>query len=81
MSCSTKGHTPALAVHTPSSRELNWPWPDWFRDLAPAIALMWQKRRERQRLLDLDEHLLSDIGLTREQAGKEAARWLWDWTV
>ena len=38
---------------------------------------MWRKNRERQRLLDLDEHLLRDIGLTREQAEKEAARWLW----
>jgi uncharacterized protein YjiS (DUF1127 family) len=42
---------------------------------------MWRENRERQRLLDLDEHLLRDIGLTREQAEKEAARWLWDWTI
>ena len=81
MSCSTKGHTPPLALHTPVSRENDWPWPDWFRDLAPGIARIWRKNRERQRLLDLDEHRLRDIGLTREQAEKAAARWLWDWTV
>jgi len=81
MSCSTKGHTPDLALRTPVSRESHWPWPDWFRDLAPGIARLWRMNRERQRLLDLDEHLLRDIGLTREQAEKEAARWLWDWTI
>ena len=78
MSCSTKGRSPALAFHTPTPRHTDWPWPDWFRDLAPAIARMWQKRRERQRLGELDEHLLSDIGVTREQAGKEAAKWMWE---
>lgn len=81
MSCSTKGHSPALAFHAPAPRENDWPWPDWFRDLAPTIARMWRTRRERQRLLDLDEHMLKDIGITREQAEKEAARWMWDWTV
>jgi uncharacterized protein YjiS (DUF1127 family) len=39
---------------------------------------MWQKRRERQRLTDLDEHLLRAIGITREQAEKEAAKWMWE---
>jgi uncharacterized protein YjiS (DUF1127 family) len=37
-----------------------------------------QKRRERQRLLELDQHLLSDIGVTREQAEKEATKWTWE---
>ncbi len=80
MSCN-KGQTPALAIHTRTTREIDWPWPDWFRDLAPAIARMWRNHRERQRLLDLDEHLLKDIGITRDQAEKEAAKWMWDWTV
>ena len=78
MPCSTKGHSPALAFHTSASRDFDWPWPDWFADLAPAIARMWQKRRERQRLLELDEHLLSDIGVTRDQAQKEAVKWMWE---
>ena len=78
MSCSNKGHTPALAFHTPAPREIDWPWPDWFRELAPAFARMWWKHRERQRLLELDQHLLSDIGITRDQAEKEAAKWMWE---
>jgi uncharacterized protein YjiS (DUF1127 family) len=38
---------------------------------------MWEKRRERSRLLDLDEHLLNDIGITRYEAEAEAAKWPW----
>jgi uncharacterized protein YjiS (DUF1127 family) len=78
MSCSTKGRSSPLALPTPTSRDTDWPWPDWFRDLAPTIARMWQKRRERQRLLTLDQRLLSDIGITRDAAEKEAAKWMWE---
>ena len=78
MSCTDKGHSPAVAFHTSVSREFDWPWPDWFAGLAPAIARMWQKRRERQRLLTLDPHLLRDIGITRDAAEKEAAKWMWE---
>ena len=35
-------------------------------------------RRQRRWLLDLDEHLLNDIGLTDQQARGEAERPLWD---
>jgi len=33
--------------------------------------------RQRRALLDLDQHLLDDIGLTREQACLEAAKGFW----
>ena len=33
---------------------------------------------ERQALSRLDQHLLDDIGITREQARKEARRPVWD---
>lgn len=35
-------------------------------------------RRQRQRLARLDDHMLRDIGLTREQAQAEAAEPVWD---
>jgi uncharacterized protein YjiS (DUF1127 family) len=38
----------------------------------------WQERwRQRQCLRDLDDHLLEDIGLTREQALDEARKSFW----
>jgi uncharacterized protein YjiS (DUF1127 family) len=39
---------------------------------------MWEKRLQRQQLLDLDDRLLRDIGITREQAEKEAAKRPWE---
>ena len=78
MSCKSNIAYPAalVSVSRPSSSE--WPWPDWFRELAPAIARMWEKRLQRQQLLDLDDRLLRDIGITREQAEKEAAKRPWE---
>lgn len=35
-------------------------------------------RRQRGRLAALDDHLLADIGVTRDQALQEAARPAWD---
>ena len=57
--------------------DTDWPWPDWFRHLAPTVARLWEKRRGRQQLMDLDERLLKDIGITREQAELEVAKWPW----
>ena len=34
--------------------------------------------RERRRLMGLDEHILKDIGLTPEEAYREATRPFWD---
>ena len=36
-----------------------------------------ERRRQRRVLAELDEHLLRDIGLTREQALAEARRLPW----
>jgi uncharacterized protein YjiS (DUF1127 family) len=38
----------------------------------------WRRRRfERQRLTELDDHLLRDIGLTRGEALREVAKPFW----
>lgn len=42
--------------------------------LVAAVAL----RRSRRSLGDLDDHLLRDVGLSREDARREAARPAWD---
>ena len=44
----------------------------------PPLARWRRIRRERQQLLDLDEHMLRDVGLTRAQARQEASRPFWD---
>jgi uncharacterized protein YjiS (DUF1127 family) len=45
-------------------------------------SLLWDRHSQRQRLRDLadDPHLLKDIGVSREEALKEAERLVWDIT-
>ena len=42
-----------------------------------ALARMQERWRQRQALRDLDDRLLRDIGLTREQADGEAHKPFW----
>jgi uncharacterized protein YjiS (DUF1127 family) len=42
-----------------------------------AVMRMHERRRQRQALLDLDEHLLRDIGITRYEADREAEKPFW----
>jgi len=39
---------------------------------------MHARWRQRQALLDLDDHLLADIGVSREQALREARKPFWN---
>ena len=43
-----------------------------------SLLVTWEtRRRTRMHLLELDDHLLRDVGLTRAQAEAEAARSFW----
>jgi uncharacterized protein YjiS (DUF1127 family) len=68
-----EGETPmqTLLSATPVTRGLGHLRP-------PPLARWWRVRRERQKLLELSDHLLRDIGLTEAEARREAARPFWD---
>jgi len=58
------------------------PLPDsgLLQHLGGWLARLEQRRevaRQRRALLDLDQHLLADIGLTRDQAWIEATKGFW----
>ena len=61
-----------LAHVSLSPRPLSRPEP--LRFLLRAMLM----KGSRRRLLDLDEHLLRDVGITRQQARLEAERPCWD---
>jgi len=42
------------------------------------VMLAFQVARERRALVEMDDRLLADIGVTPDQAGKEAGRLPWD---
>ena len=45
--------------------------------LVRRLALNASRWRQRRDLADLDDHLLRDIGVTREQARRESSRPFW----
>jgi uncharacterized protein YjiS (DUF1127 family) len=58
---------------TRTIRHARRPGPSLLRRIIAALAL----HRQRQRLRDLDPHMLKDIGLTAAQARAEADTPLW----
>ncbi len=76
-----------------SRHYLSQPWPDAVSLRTPGdvlfflphvlkylfdVLLVWQERAEtRLRLADLDDHRLRDIGITRAEAEREAAKFFW----
>ncbi|HMJ43153.1 MAG TPA: DUF1127 domain-containing protein [Pseudolabrys sp.] len=45
--------------------------------LIGTIAIWVVRRRQRRALAQLDDHLLEDVGLSREQARREAGKPFW----
>ena len=41
-------------------------------------AIAWRNHRTRRMLTEMDERMLSDLGISRAQASFEASRWMWD---
>ena len=46
--------------------------PGWLRGIWLRCRRILECRKQRRALLDLDDHMLADIGVTREQAMREA---------
>ncbi|HVV62005.1 MAG TPA: DUF1127 domain-containing protein [Pseudolabrys sp.] len=78
MSCGSAVCSSAIAVQVPQRRAKTH---RSFADLAVrwiVYAIECQDRwRQRQALLELDERLLRDIGISREQAIREANKPIW----
>lgn len=49
-----------------------------LRWLGAWLARCTERSRERQRLRELDDHLVKDIGLSRADVDQECGRWPWD---
>jgi uncharacterized protein YjiS (DUF1127 family) len=92
MSCAYKTDSSPIAVRTPSPVWSSWPSVakalaaivDIFHDVIEmqraaerTCGRLWQRRRERQALLELDDRLLADVGVSREQAERQARKWFW----
>jgi uncharacterized protein YjiS (DUF1127 family) len=53
------------------------PATNWLGDASNLLTRWLDASRSRQTLDELDDHLLRDIGLTREQAHHESRKFFW----
>jgi uncharacterized protein YjiS (DUF1127 family) len=67
MSCGsiTCNPTSTLGSASPSFPDLQWSWKVPLAWLS-GIALAWERRYQYRQLLELDDRLLADIGVSRE---------------
>ncbi|MDW6093690.1 DUF1127 domain-containing protein [Vibrio rhizosphaerae] len=50
----------------------------WIKNIYSLIKRWRQNHQTRRQLSELPEHLLDDIGLSREDAQKECQKYFWD---
>lgn len=81
MPCTVAHQTIRISLPPPPAQTAaDWPFLHLLDRLltAPALGLwLYRRRRGRRQLLDLDDRLLKDIGLTREQAEEIVNRPFW----
>ena len=41
------------------------------------VGVAWRVLSTKRELLEMDDHMLRDIGISRSQASYEATRWFW----
>jgi len=58
-------------------RSMQIDWRAVFARTAATLKLWHQRARQRRHLAQLDEHLLRDVGITPEQARREARKPFW----
>ena len=78
MSCGTASCTSAKHIEpaSPSFPDRRWSWQIPLSWLA-RIAVGCERRHQRSQLLELDDRLLADIGISRQQAVEEALKSSW----
>jgi uncharacterized protein YjiS (DUF1127 family) len=74
MSCADKTSSTLNAVAAPVPL---WIWPSLPAALWQRFCHALELRRQRRALRDLDDRQLADIGVTREQALREANQLFW----
>lgn len=50
----------------------------WDKKILTKLKCWWRNFSTRKQLSELSEHLLKDVGLTKEQAHHESIRHFWD---
>jgi len=74
MSCADKSYSTLNTITGPNPFRI---WPNWPSAAWRRFFHILELRRQRYALLELDDHQLKDIGISREQALREANKSFW----
>ena len=80
MSCGGTTHPPQLPFTALPALAIPAPFTGWGHvcwRFATRLLRIYDRQQQRRVLLELDDHLLADIGLTREQALAEGRKPFW----
>ncbi len=82
MSCGNScGNATCPSTNYIETVPLSFPDLGWSRQILLArlarIALGWERRHQHRELLELDDRLLADIGISRQDAVEEALKSSW----
>jgi uncharacterized protein YjiS (DUF1127 family) len=75
MTCADQVSSALLTIPAPTPAWPDRSWREWLAFIPRRYGRMWERRRQHDALLQLDDRLLADIGLSREQARREAGKW------
>lgn len=80
MSCGSTQSSPSLSYPSLQTLEIPAPFTGWGRTcwrVAARLLRFYDRQQQRRILLELDDRMLADIGLTREQAEAEGRKPFW----
>ena len=77
MPCGNKTYFSPLGIVRRPRVAVRSPRPKWLDAILRTYRQLLERRKQRQTLLELNDHMLSDIGLSREEASREASKWFW----
>jgi uncharacterized protein YjiS (DUF1127 family) len=80
MSCGSTQCSSSLPYSSPQTLAIPAPFTGWGRmcwRVAARLLRLYDRQLQRRMLLELDDRMLTDIGLTREQAQTEGRKPFW----
>ena len=80
MSCGSTQCPPTLLYPSLHAPEIPAPFIGWGRSrwcIASRLLRLYDRQQQRRALRELDDRMLSDIGISRHQASEEARKPFW----
>jgi uncharacterized protein YjiS (DUF1127 family) len=80
MSCGSTTHPPSVSLISLPTLAIPAPFTDWSGVcwwFARRLLRVYDRQQQRRVLMELDERMLADIGITRSQAQAEARKPFW----